>query len=281
MKNLIFNFLFLIIIFSNGVLAQTNQDSLIIAKDSLVVYAERKSILEVQGKEVLIKISYESRKNVQASFEGDFVMLRMPHLLSAEQQQEQLDWFSKWVEKQFEENPDLEINFFGRGYKDGDKLKIGDREYTLKFTFTDEESHESNLKNQVIYMNLSKHDTKPHLQKAIKQLLSQIIAQDFTPEITKRVNELNNLHFQVPIKSINFDYNYSNWGSCSDTGDITFCTRILFAPKDVIDCVIIHELAHLIELNHSDKFWKLVKDAMPDYDEKKKWLDENGQLCHF
>jgi predicted metal-dependent hydrolase len=55
----------------------------------------------------------------------------------------------------------------------------------------------------------------------------------------------------------------------------------LFAPKDVFDYICIHELAHLVEQNHSDKFWALVEKAMPDYMEKEKWLKENRGLCKF
>ena len=76
-------------------------------------------------------------------------------------------------------------------------------------------------------------------------------------------------------------YNHSNWGSCSSKGNINLSTRLLFAPDDVIDYVIIHELAHRIEMNHSPRFWKLVSDAMPDYKEKEKWLKVHGGKLGF
>ncbi|MDV7393186.1 M48 family metallopeptidase, partial [Arthrospira platensis SPKY1] len=76
-------------------------------------------------------------------------------------------------------------------------------------------------------------------------------------------------------------YNSSNWGSCSSGRNINLSTRLLFAPPAVQDYVIIHELAHLVELNHSDRFWKLVSEIMPDYEEKEKWLKEYGHLCEF
>jgi predicted metal-dependent hydrolase len=67
------------------------------------------------------------------------------------------------------------------------------------------------------------------------------------------------MYFQKPIKSVNLKYNLSNWGSCSTKGNINLSTRLLFAPDDVIDYVIIHELAHLLEMNHSPHFWAIVK----------------------
>lgn len=95
------------------------------------------------------------------------------------------------------------------------------------------------------------------------------------------MHELNQIHFQKDFKSVNLKYNSSNWGSCSTRGNINLSTRLLFAPDTVIDYVIIHELTHLIEMNHSPKFWQLVKGAMPDYKEKEKWLKVNGSQCDF
>jgi predicted metal-dependent hydrolase len=56
---------------------------------------------------------------------------------------------------------------------------------------------------------------------------------------------------------------------------------LLFAPAEVIDYIIIHELAHLVEMNHSDRFWALVAAAMPDYVEKERWLKVNDHHCQF
>ena len=101
------------------------------------------------------------------------------------------------------------------------------------------------------------------------------------PEITRRVIELNRKHFQKPVKGVRLKYNHSNWGSCSRSGNINLSTRLLFAPPDVIDYVIVHELAHLVELNHSPRFWNIVEKAVPDYRDKEKWLKENRNLCDF
>ncbi len=241
----------------------------------------QKTYLEVQGKQVPVKVYHEKRRNVRASFGKQYVILRMPNLLTASQQKEQLTWFANWVQDQFAKHKDLHVRFFGKNYQDGDVLKVGAREYILKFSFLDKKTHTANLKNGILHLKLSKHDSEAHLQKAIKHLLSRVVAQDFKPEIARRVNEFNNMHFRMPVKSLKFKYNQSNWGSCSNQGNLNLSTRLLFAPDDVVDYVIIHELAHLIELNHSDRFWKLVSDAMPNYKEKEEWLKVNGHLCHF
>lgn len=65
------------------------------------------------------------------------------------------------------------------------------------------------------------------------------------------------------------------WGSCSAKGDLSFNWRLVFAPQPVMDYVVIHELAHRRELNHSKRFWALVAEHSPDYREHRRWLHEN------
>lgn len=65
------------------------------------------------------------------------------------------------------------------------------------------------------------------------------------------------------------------WGSCSTKGNLNFSWRLVMAPLIVVDYVVVHELAHLIEKNHSSRFWNRVGGMMPDYEEHKKWLREN------
>ncbi|MEN9657257.1 MAG: hypothetical protein RL571_722 [Pseudomonadota bacterium] len=70
----------------------------------------------------------------------------------------------------------------------------------------------------------------------------------------------------------------SRWGSCTALGDIRLNWRLMQAPPQVIDYVVIHELAHLAELNHSSRFWDIVAAACPDWKTKRLWLKQNGAL---
>jgi hypothetical protein len=70
-------------------------------------------------------------------------------------------------------------------------------------------------------------------------------------------------------------------GSCSSKGNINLSSRLLLVPEPVRDSVIIHELAHRVEMNHSDRFWKLVYDAMPEYDRHHAYLTSHGKSLSF
>lgn len=65
------------------------------------------------------------------------------------------------------------------------------------------------------------------------------------------------------------------WGSCSPKGDISFNWRLVFAPPAVMDYVVVHELAHRREMNHSKRFWAIVAEHCPDYRDHRRWLHEN------
>jgi predicted metal-dependent hydrolase len=68
----------------------------------------------------------------------------------------------------------------------------------------------------------------------------------------------------------------SRWGSCSTTGTLSFNWRLVLAPHDVLDYVVVHEVCHLVEHNHSRRFWKLVERRRPGYRDPKAWLDAHG-----
>jgi predicted metal-dependent hydrolase len=65
------------------------------------------------------------------------------------------------------------------------------------------------------------------------------------------------------------------WGSCSKTGNIQYNWRVIIAPHHIVDYVVVHELCHLVYHNHSDKFWRSVERALPEYRQDKEWLRLN------
>ena len=69
----------------------------------------------------------------------------------------------------------------------------------------------------------------------------------------------------------------SRWGSCSAKGNLNFNVGLLLAPPEVLDYVVVHELCHRKEMNHSPKFWAEVSKLIPDYKQHEKWLRDNGR----
>ena len=82
--------------------------------------------------------------------------------------------------------------------------------------------------------------------------------------VKARISHFNQ-HYQVPIKKIFIKNHKSRWGSCSEKGNLNFNYKIVLLPEKIADYVIVHELCHLKEFNHSAKFWACVAETLPDH----------------
>ncbi len=104
---------------------------------------------------------------------------------------------------------------------------------------------------------------KQHMHEWYKQQTARIIAYRL-PTLASR--------FNIKYNKVSIKNQKSRWASCSKKGNLHFNLLLAAAPLNVIDYVMIHELMHLIEFDHSSQFWQLVKKADPDYKKHRKWL---------
>lgn len=93
--------------------------------------------------------------------------------------------------------------------------------------------------------------------------------------IFKKIQDFNKL-YQFKYSKISVKNQKTRWGSCSSRGNLNFNYKIIYLPELIIDYIIVHELCHLKEMNHSVKFWSLVAKAIPDYQMIRKELRQKG-----
>jgi len=96
----------------------------------------------------------------------------------------------------------------------------------------------------------------------------------------ERVSHYAALHGFEP-KQVKVNSAKTRWGSCTSAGTINFTWRLVMAPLEVIDYVVLHELAHLKVKDHSPRFWKLVESICPDFKRQRKWLRDNGEKLNL
>lgn len=106
--------------------------------------------------------------------------------------------------------------------------------------------------------------TTDALRKIAKQEIAEL-SQKMAKRIGKRIN-------RITVRDTR-----SRWGSCSSTGNLSFSWRLVFAPIEVLEYVVAHEVAHLRYMNHSEKFWYMVEYLCPDYEVAKEWLKLHGK----
>ncbi len=81
---------------------------------------------------------------------------------------------------------------------------------------------------------------------------------------------------QVDYGRVSIKHQKTRWGSCSNKGNLNFNCLLMLAPVEVQEYVVVHELAHRIEMNHSVRFWRIVEEHFPNFKQARKWLKENG-----
>ena len=91
------------------------------------------------------------------------------------------------------------------------------------------------------------------------------------PRVAQRAVQIGVRYGRIAIRN-----QRTRWGSCSSKGNLNFNCMLMLCPDAVLDYVIVHELCHRKEMNHSSRFWAEVSSVLPDYREARKWLKENG-----
>ncbi len=115
------------------------------------------------------------------------------------------------------------------------------------------------------------HNISTELLKELKKLAKI--------KITQRIYEISN-KINIKFNRLTIKDTKSRWGSCSTLKNINLSWRLIMAPPAILDYVIIHELCHIIEPNHSKKYWNVVQSFVSDYKEKRIWLKEWGWILY-
>ena len=130
---------------------------------------------------------------------------------------------------------------------------------------------------QIEKIKLEKEKHKNEEEKRLTQAEIEDLAEKALEDIPKRVKYYSNI-LGVSYGRITIRNQKTCWGSCSGKGNLNFNCLLMLTPPDIRDYVVVHELCHRKEMNHSKAFWKEVENVLPDYRESRRWLKNEGSL---
>ena len=173
---------------------------------------------------------------------------------------------SSWILKKLDEMKQRPLSP-GHEYAEGEVFFFLGREYPLQFVTDRSITIERSDK---LYVS---HTLLPDIRNHLKRWY----IKEAHKEIPSRCMWFSMKTGHVPA-SVRITDAQQRWGSCTHKGGLNFSWRLIQAPSEIVDYVVVHELVHISQPDHSKKFWNKVREIMPDYERRRKWLRENERL---
>lgn len=209
------------------------------------------------------------RKTASIYIERDGkVSVLVPEKLTARQIDDILESKRKWIYQSLAEWQDLNANRIQRDYVNGEGFLYLGRSYRLKLV---SDLPEPLMLRDGYFCLRATKGSAPDADAVFREFYRAKGAVRIPPRVAYFQTKMG-----VKSKSIRIMDLKHRWASCTASGNLNFHWKCMMAPLTVIDYIVVHELAHLIYLNHSAAFWNEVDKVMPDFQERKVWLRDNG-----
>lgn len=230
------------------------------------------------------KIIRRKRKTIgiKITHEGE-VIITSPFNISEDSILNIVKKKEKWITNKLQLFSQRKI-YKDREFKSGEKLLYIGKELELEIDNLNENKSFNldnyNLNNDlvkildkkvIVYIDVNKHN----IEDVIRELIIRFYRMEAEKLLKKRTYYYSNI-IGVSFNRITVKDQKTIWGSCSSRKNINYSYRLIMAPIDIIDYVVVHELCHLIHMDHSKAYWDKVESILPDYRDRKQWLKHYG-----
>ena len=208
------------------------------------------------------KILRSQRRTISLEVKSGELVVRSPFFVSRRTIERFVNSKEEWIKKHLEKS--RKVNLKNRRFAEGEKFLYFGREKTLHMVFSKLEKVK--VEDRIILF--------AGRYSEAKRILKDFYCQETKRAVERYIKEFKN-DFALKTQKLIFKTYRSKWGSCSVKNTLSFSATLAMAPKEVIEYVVIHELAHLKIKNHSKKFWVEVGQHDPNYKIHRKWLRDN------
>ncbi|MEH7252998.1 SprT family zinc-dependent metalloprotease [Neobacillus niacini] len=220
------------------------------------------------GETISFDIVYKKRKSMSISINlyGE-IEVQAPKGTSEESVLQSVEEKWDWIQQKLKEMQARSQGPKKKVYDHGERFLYLGNEYPIQV------SQDITIKQDYVLFE------EGRLQIVVKQLEDEKVKQALKrfyyqkcKSLVERSIQSHQSNFKIKPRSIRITDNNSNWGTCDFKQQLTFNWKLAMAPQQVIDYVVIHEMCHMVHLNHDRSFWRLVGKIMPNYQEQENWL---------
>ena len=216
-------------------------------------------------------IRTDRRRSASIYLDGEGIKVRVPRGLSDSRVRDLIAKKSPWIKRKLRE-AELTVLLRPKEFVSGETFSYLGRNYRLKVLSGDPPS----LKLRGGYLEATISRSSKTKEEEVRFLLVDWYRRHAQKRLEEKTRRYAKILQAEPNCIFVKDYK-SRWGSCSATGDISYNWRIVMAPHHIVDYVVVHELCHLLEHNHSAIYWRYVERIIPDFQECRKWLKQNSK----
>ena len=214
-------------------------------------------------------IRTDRKKSASIHLQGDLVKVNVPMTLSDRRIRDLVIKRTSWIKRKLQEQSNRPIPA-PREYISGETLTYLGKNYRLNVLIGEQPSVK--LRRGYVEVTLPNTDVDP--KTTVHSLLQDWYRSHAQKRLEEKTLRLAKI-IGVNPSSVTVKNYKSRWGSCSPEGDISYNWRIILAPQSIVDYVIVHELCHILEHNHSSSYWKHVEHHVPNWREYREWLKHN------
>ena len=218
-----------------------------------------------------VQIERTNRKRtISLQVKDNKLIVKAPRTASRQSLDDLIQRKQSWIKKRAILNVE-ERKLRNRKFIDNEKFYFKGNEYRLALIFGGKEE----VKISEGFLIVTCKDDRAMGSKEVKTFIEDWYVRESTKILNTRTYEFAK-KMKVEPSAITVKNYASKWGSCTASNKISYNWRIIMAPDCIVDYLIIHELCHIIEHNHSKNFWYQVGKYCEDFKKKRKWLRENG-----
>lgn len=198
------------------------------------------------------------------------IELRMPKETTDNQISQLIESKWSWITTKQGEMKEKTKGFKERVYEEGELYLYLGENYPIRIIENKELKNENVLlKKGELLVNIKAYD-----EEHIKKILKKFYHKQCKSLVEERIKYYQS-NFKVKPRSIKLSDNKKTWGTCNSLRELTFNWKLAMAPLEVVDYIVVHEMCHMVHLNHDRSFWRLVGKYIPDYEERQAWLNQS------
>lgn len=227
--------------------------------------------IEINGKHFEINIIETRNRNAYGRLKGETILITVPSRWPRKDKEKTVSSLLKRTIKEIERGKWTPEGSKKLEFDHGQTINVLGKDYEIEFIPS--KRFGGRIKENKIEIKIAEH---PKIKEKASETVRKQIIKMAMPDVRARIDHFNSIYFNAGISRVTLRDNTHTWGSCSRDGYINLNVRLLFMPQEILDYVIVHELAHTKYLSHGKRFWGLVEKVLPDYETRRNWLRDHG-----